>query len=146
MISKESVLFAINKLMDELYENLGIVYSYTFHKELQNRLVELADQYGYIGQAEYKIIGKSVDVVWKYNDIVVWAIEIDKRLNENSFIKFNAIKQLGSKTLWISYSKKSETEVKEFLKRCNPDNETIIIRKRLNFKVTERHIQKKQMD
>jgi len=133
-----TVPFAVNKLMDDLYTDLGEVYSYTYHKQLQNRLVDLATQFNCVGEAEFKVIGKSIDVVWKRNDKIILAIEIDKRLNENSFVKFDAIKRIGSKTLWISYSKKRSELIEQFLRKVNPNNETYVIHKYLKFKQTTR--------
>ncbi|GED33905.1 hypothetical protein P9G84_31265 [Brevibacillus centrosporus] len=141
MDEKLTVPNAVTKLMDDLYTDLGEVYSYTYHKQLQNRLVDLATQFNCVGEAEYKIIGKSIDVVWKRNDKVILAIEIDRRLNENSFTKFEAIKQIGSKTLWISYSHKKPEKIEQFLKLVNPNNDTYIIHKVLKFKKTDRRYQ-----
>lgn len=141
MDEKMTVPTAVTKLIDELYTDLGEVYSYTYHKQLQNRLVDLATQFNCVGEAEYKIIGKSIDVVWKRRDKVILAIEIDRRLNENSFVKFEAIKQIGSKTLWINYSHKKAEKIEHFLKKVNPNNDTYVIRRNFKFKKTVRKYQ-----
>ncbi|MED1953580.1 hypothetical protein [Brevibacillus centrosporus] len=138
MEEKKTVPIAVEELMDDLYAELGEVYSYTYHKQLQNRLVDLASQFNCVGEAEYKIIGKSVDVVWKRQEKVMLAIEIDRRLNENSFIKFEAIKRIGGKTLWVSYSHKKDEKIDQFLQKVNPNCDTHTIHKKLKFKKTIR--------
>lgn len=81
-----------------------------FHNALQRKMVQLAEQYGCTGKAEFLMNngeGK-IDVVWYKGDQPEAFFEIDSRLRFKSMRKLQQAKELNPKAAvyWIYYGGK----------------------------------------
>jgi hypothetical protein len=106
------------------------------HYMIQKRLSDLAEDYGLIGQMEYKLpnyypTGRNgfIDVMWFDHASPLVAIEVDSCWRKKSLKKL--VDSKVDKKIWVLYGKKIREESKT---EQDPDNTVLIIHRPLERK------------